>query len=182
MSDHTTTAPRVACIYARVSTSDQADRGYSLPTQIEACQHVAAKHGYTVPESFIFTDDVTGTTLQRPSLAAVRDLVRQRAITAIVVHDIDRLSRKLAHQLLLTEEFAQAGVRLHICLLPTVDDSPESQMLVQIRGSVAEYERLKILERTHRGRRGRAQAGFPTGGRRTLGIARCHGQTRVVTV
>jgi len=30
-----------AAIYARVSTTDQADKGYSLPTQLEACQAMA---------------------------------------------------------------------------------------------------------------------------------------------
>jgi len=43
--------PQLAAIYARVSTTDQADKGYSLPTQLEACQAMARQEGYTVPES-----------------------------------------------------------------------------------------------------------------------------------
>ena len=102
----------LAAIYARVSTQDQADKGYSLPTQIDACQRLAQQEGYTVPESHIFVDDYTGTSLNRPQLAKLRDLVRQRLVQAISVHDLDRLSLKLAHQLLLSDEFEQAGVSL----------------------------------------------------------------------
>ena len=40
-------------------------------------------------------------------------MVQQRLVQAVIVHDLDRLSRKLAHQLLLSEEFEQAGVVLH---------------------------------------------------------------------
>jgi len=39
-----------AAIYAWVSTTDQADKGYSLPTQLEACQTRAQQEGYTVPD------------------------------------------------------------------------------------------------------------------------------------
>jgi hypothetical protein len=35
-----TDTPKLAAIYARVSTTDQADKGYSLPVQIEACQRL----------------------------------------------------------------------------------------------------------------------------------------------
>jgi DNA invertase Pin-like site-specific DNA recombinase len=45
-----------AAIYARVSTEDQG-KGFSIPTQIEACQKLAAQEGYTVPETHIFVDD-----------------------------------------------------------------------------------------------------------------------------
>src|SRR5262245_9635253 len=44
----------IAAIYARVSTTDQADKGYSLPTQLETCQAMAQQEGYTVPESHVF--------------------------------------------------------------------------------------------------------------------------------
>src|SRR5262245_9400480 len=100
---------RIAAIYARVSTTDQADKGYSLPTQIEACQAMARQEGYTVPGTHVFVDDYTGTSLNRPQFTRIRDLVRQRLVHAVIVYDLDRLSRKLAHQLLLSEEFEQAG-------------------------------------------------------------------------
>ena len=47
----------------------------------------------------VFVDDYTGTSLNRPQFAQLRDLVRQRLVQAVFVHDLDRLSRKLAHQL-----------------------------------------------------------------------------------
>ena len=80
---------------------------------------------------------------------------------AVFVYDPDRLARKLAHQLLLTEEFEQARVALRIVTMPDGAKTPEAQLLSNVRGIIAEYERAKILERTARGRRGRAQAVMP---------------------
>jgi site-specific DNA recombinase len=159
----------VAAVYARVSTADQADRGYSLPTQIAACQGLAQQKGYTVPDTHIFVDDYPGASLNRPQLTRLRDLVRQRLVRALFVYDLDRLSRKLAHQLLLIEEAEDAGVALRIVTTPDEAKTPESQLLAHVRGSIAEYERAKLLERTARGRRGRVQAGNVPSGRRTFG-------------
>ena len=117
----------------------------------------------------VFVDDYTGTSLNRPQFAQLRDLVRQRLVQAVFVHDLDRLSRKLAHQLLLSEEFDQASVALRIVTMPDGAKTPEAQLLSNVRGIIAEFERAKILERTARGRRGRAQAGHVPYGRRTLG-------------
>lgn len=166
------TTQQLAALYARVSTTDQADKGYSLPTQIEACLVLARQEGYCVPETHIFVDDYTGTTLNRPQLAHLRELVRQRLVHAVLVHDTDRLSRKLAHQLLLDDEFEHAGVRLLCVTMPTSDKTPETQLLSNVRGIIAEYERAKILERTARGRVGRVKAGYTPGGRRALGYVR----------
>src|SRR4029453_2089966 len=98
---------KCAAIYARVSTADQADKGYSLPTQIDACQCLAEQEGYTVLDTHIFFEDYTGTSLNRPQFTKLRDLIHQRLVQAVFVYDLDRLSRKLAHQLLLSEEFEQ---------------------------------------------------------------------------
>ena len=68
--------PKLAAIYARVSTTEQADKGYSLPTQLEACQAMAQQEGYAVPDTHVFVDDYTGTSLNRPQFTQLRDLVR----------------------------------------------------------------------------------------------------------
>jgi len=157
-----TDTPTIAAIYARVSTTDQADKGYSLPTQIEACQAMAQQEGYTVPESHVFADDYTGTSLNRPQFTQLRNLVQQRLVQAVFVYDPDRLARKLAHQLLLSEEFAQAGVALRTVTMPDGAKTPESQLLSNVRGIIAEYERAKIVERTMRGLKGRAKEDYPS--------------------
>jgi site-specific DNA recombinase len=78
-----------AAIYARVSTQDQADRGYSLPTQIEACLAWARQQGYSVPADYVFSEDYTGTSLNRPQFTKLRELVQQQLVQMVIVHDQD---------------------------------------------------------------------------------------------
>jgi site-specific DNA recombinase len=85
-----------------------------------------------------------------------------------VVYDPDRLSRNLGHQLLLAEEFEQAGATLLIVSHP-LEQGPEGWLFFQMRGALAEYERAKTLERTRRGKIGRAKARHPPGGQVPLG-------------
>jgi site-specific DNA recombinase len=154
---------KFAAIYARVSTEDQG-KGFSIPTQIDACQQLATREGYTVPEAYVLIDEgISGTTMDRPSLRNLRDLVNARAIMAAMVYDPDRLSRNLGHQLLLAEEFERAGVKLLIVSHP-MEQGPEGWLFFQMRGALAEYERAKILERMKRGLVGRAKAGHVSGG------------------
>src|ERR671925_2040728 len=154
---------RCAAIYARVSTEDQG-KGFSIPTRIEACQQLATREGYTVPESHVLLDEGTsGTTLERPGLRRLQELVQTQAIAAVIVIDPDRLSRNLGHQLLLAEELEQAGVTLLIVSHP-LERGPEGWLFFQMRGALAEYERAELSERTQRGRSGRAKAGHVLGG------------------
>jgi site-specific DNA recombinase len=165
---HPTSDMKFAAIYARVSTEDQG-KGFSIPTQIDACRQLATREGYTVPEAYVLIDEgISGTTMDRPHVRKLRDLVNARAIMAAIVYDLDRLSRNLGHQLLLAEEFERANVKLLIVSHP-LEQRPEGWLFFQMRGALAEYERAKILERTRRGLMGRAQAGHPGGGNMPLG-------------
>jgi site-specific DNA recombinase len=76
----------------------------------------------------------------------------------VLVHAPDRLSRKYAYQVLLTEEFARHGVETVFIKAPQ-SATPEDQRLVQFQGMIAEYERAQTLERSRRGKRHRAKAG-----------------------
>jgi DNA invertase Pin-like site-specific DNA recombinase len=162
---------RYAAIYCRVSTEDQG-KGFSIPTQIEACHTLAAPEGYSASDAHVFVDEgISGTTMDRPSLRKLRDFVATQAISAIIGYDPDRLSRNLGHQLLLAEECDRAAVELLIVSHP-LERGPEGWLFFQMRGALAEYERAKLLERTHRGRVGRVKAGYPGGGSVPFGYRR----------
>jgi site-specific DNA recombinase len=148
-----TDTPQLAAIYVRVSTEDQG-KGYSLPTQIEGCQRLAQQEGSHVPQSYVIKEEGTGTTLERPGLYKLRELVSTKSIAAIIVYDPERLSRNLGHQLLLAEESEKAGIKLLIVSHP-MEQGAEGWLFFQMRGALAEYERAKILERTKRGAIGR---------------------------
>jgi DNA invertase Pin-like site-specific DNA recombinase len=78
---------------------------------------------------------------------------------AVLIYSPDRLSRKYAYQVLLMEEFARHGVEILFIHSPAAT-TPEEQLLVQLQGMIAEYERAQIAERTRRGKRHRAQSGL----------------------
>lgn len=151
-----------AAIYVRVSTDDQVQHGFSLAEQREACRNRAAVMGASIITEFA-DEGITGSTLDRPGLISLRGAVRNNQVDLIVVRDPDRLSRKLSHHLLLTEEFEKAGVRLEF-LDFTWQNTPEGKMFYSIRGAIAEYEREKIRDRMVRGKDQKArQGGIPIG-------------------
>ena len=150
---------RTAAIYARVS-SDRQKEEQTIASQRAALLEYAKAHGYTVPSQWIFQDEgYSGSVLVRPSLERLRDLACEGSIEAILVHSPDRLSRKYAYQVLLMEEFARHGVEILFIHSPAAS-TPEEQLLVQLQGMIAEYERAQIAERTRRGKRHRAQSGL----------------------
>ena len=77
---------------------------------------------------------------------------------AVVIYAVDRLSREAAHLAILSEEIARAGAKL-IFVTEELDDTPEGKLMLSFRGYVAEVERLKIRERTLRGKHARLLGG-----------------------
>jgi site-specific DNA recombinase len=154
-----------AAVYVRVSTAKQED-GTSLQTQEAECRAYAADHGYAVVG--LFSDVYTGEDVfNRPGMTELRDLLRARGVDIVLGHALDRLSRNQTHQGLILSEIEHAGARLEL-VTEKLEDTPEGRLLLSVRGFVAEVERLKISERTNRGRRKRAQDGRMMPGPRPL--------------
>jgi site-specific DNA recombinase len=145
-------------IYARVSSDQQAQQG-TIDSQLAAVQKFAAETGLKVDPDLIFADNgVSGSTLARPKLDALRDRAAAGEIDQVLVLAPDRLARKHSHQLMLVEEFKKLGVEISFVNRP-IAASPEDQLLLQVQGVIAEYEREKIVERSRRGKLHKAQAG-----------------------
>src|SRR5450631_3875997 len=149
---------KMAAIYARVST-DQQKQEHTIDSQTQALIAYAQGAGYSVPAEWVFEDvGYSGATLVRPGLEQVRDLAAEGQIQPVLALSPDRLSRKYAYQVLLTEEFARHGVDMVFIKAPR-SDIPEDQLLLQFQGMIAEYERVQILEHSRRGKRHRAKQG-----------------------
>lgn len=146
------------CLYARVSSDKQAETG-TIKSQIASLQEVARERGFDVDEDMIFVDNgVSGSTLSRPGLDALRDKAASGEVDKVLVLCPDRLARKHVHQLLLIEEFQRLGVEV-LFANHSITNTPEDQLLLQVQGVIAEYEREKIMERSRRGKLHKARNG-----------------------
>ena len=147
-----------AAVYARVSTPRQA-LTQSIEQQLDRLRAAAAARGWRVDEQHVYRDDgYSGASLSRPGLDRLRDHAALADLDVVLVAAPDRLARNYVHQVLLLEELAGHGCRVEFLDRPMSAD-PHDQLLLQIRGAVAEYERTLIAERMRRGRQARLRAG-----------------------
>src|SRR5512142_203529 len=148
---------RVA-IYARVSGEQQAKED-TIDSQLEAVtQRIASDALICDPELRFVDDGYSGTVLARPGLERLRDQAAVGAIDRIYMLDPDRLSRKYVYQVLILEELTRCGVEV-VFLRNPVGRGPEQDLLPQVQGMIAEYERAKIIERCRRGKQHAARRG-----------------------
>ena len=151
------TTPVVA-LYARVSSEQQA-QAQTIDSQLAALrERIAGDGGLLGPEHEFIDAGYSGSTLIRPALERLRDAVAAGEVERVYVYRPDRLARKYAYQVMLVDEFQRAGVELVCCNRP-LSPSPEDELLLQMQGMIAEYERAQMLERSRRGKRHKAQQG-----------------------
>ena len=145
-------------IYARVSTQRQAE-AQTTDQQLDRLRAHAEAQGWSVAADRVFRDDgYSGASLKRPGLDRLRDVAASARLDRILVTEPDRLARNFVHQTLLVEELQKHGAEVAFLDRPMSRD-PHDQLLLQIRGAVAEYERTLIAERMRRGRLRKLRAG-----------------------
>ena len=146
-------------IYARVSTARQ-QQAQTIEQQIERLRaHIGSQTAWQLKDEHIYRDDgYSGAHLNRPGLDRLRDHARLAAFDRVLITVPDRLARTYVHQVLLIDELAKLGCTVEFLDRPMSND-PHDQLLLQIRGAVAEYERKLIADRMRRGRQAKLQSG-----------------------
>ena len=145
-------------LYARVSSESQA-RDNTIASQVTALRERIAIDGFQLEPDHNYVDEgYSGAILFRPALERLRDAVAGGHVARIYIHAPERLARRYAHQVLLIDEFRRAGAEV-VFLNHAIGGTAEDDLLLQVQGVIAEYERAKILERGRRGRRHAAQSG-----------------------
>lgn len=145
-------------IYARVSSEQQAEAN-TIASQIVALRERVADDGLVLnPEMEFIDEGYSGASLIRPGLERLRDWAASGLFDRLYVHSPDRLARKYAYQVLLVDELQRCGIEI-IFLNRQLGSTPEDELLLQVQGMMAEYERAKIIERHRRGKRHAARSG-----------------------
>src|SRR5215468_11262873 len=140
-----------AAIYARVSGEQQV-KDDTIASQLEALTQRLASDGWECAPELCFVDDgYTGDILVRPGLERLRDQAAAGTIDRLYMLKPDRFSRKYAYQVLMLEELTRCGVEV-VFLSNPLGLGPEQDLLLQVQGMIAEYERAQIRERCRRGK------------------------------
>src|ERR1700676_269744 len=137
-------------IYARVSPEEQRE-GQTIDSQVAELERFSREKGW--PITGIYKDEGwSGGVMERPELDRLRDDAQKGLFDAALINDVDRLARDVAHLGIVKRDLERKSVKVIFRKLPS-DASATSNLMVNILGGFAEFERELIMDRPRRGRR-----------------------------
>jgi site-specific DNA recombinase len=99
------------CIYARVSTEEQAERDLSIPFQLERCRYHAQGKGWDVGSEFVDAGE-SARTDRRPEFQKMISAARAKEFDVILVHKFDRFARNDYDFVVYEKELEDLGITL----------------------------------------------------------------------
>jgi len=137
-----------AIIYIRVSTTEQAEFGYSLKAQEEICLDYAKRNDYKVLRVFIEKGESAKTT-NRTELKNMLNYIRENKnkIDALIIYKMDRLSRDIYDSLTIRLMLKKLNIELKSVTEP-FDDSPFGTFTATLFSSIAQLDNDIRSERT----------------------------------
>ncbi len=148
---------RVA-IYLRVSTTEQAEEGFSIAAQKERLKAYIMSQGWELASTYE-DGGYSGGTTNRPSFNKLREDMRHNQFDLILVYKLDRLSRNMRDLSNLVHEMDEQGVFFKSATEPFDTTTPAGKLIFNMLGSVAEFERGMIAERVRMGMMQKAREG-----------------------
>jgi DNA invertase Pin-like site-specific DNA recombinase len=134
-----------AAIYVRVSTADQ----HAGMQEQELVEYIASRN-WSLHK--IYRDvGVSGVAEKRPGLDALLNDCRRRRLNIIVVWKFDRFARSLRQLVNALELFRELGIAFVSCTEAIDTSLPHGELLFQIMGSIAQFEKSLIAERVKAG-------------------------------
>lgn len=149
---------RRVALYARVSTD-----GQDAVPQMQRLREWAGRHGYTVAMEEV--DTASGRRVVRPGMERIMQAARGHHVHAVAVAKVDRWARSIQHLATTVNELHELYVDFHAVDQGLVvrRSDPTSRLILNVMGSVAEWEASIISERTKEALAARRAAGIRLG-------------------
>ena len=128
-----------AVIYSRVSTDEQADKGYSMRAQEERLTGYCALKGYSIEHHFM--DDYSAKTFERPGFQKLLEFLKHnKSISRLIVVKWDRFSRNITDALQMIKTLRKMNVEVVAIEQPIDWSIPEQKMMLAIYLAAPEIE------------------------------------------
>jgi len=137
-------------LYCRVSSEEQ-KQGKTIDSQIQELEDFAEANNYKITERYI-DEGWSGGLLERPALDRLRDDAPKGIFEAVLINDVDRLSREVLHLGIIKKDLERKGIKLIFKKLPNTE-GPMSNFMINMLGSFAEFERQMMADRVRRGKK-----------------------------
>jgi putative DNA-invertase from lambdoid prophage Rac len=136
-----------AALYARVSTNDQ-----DCSMQLRELREYCARQHWDVFHEYV-DKGISGAKANRPALKRLMADARQRHFDGVLVWKLDRFGRSLQQLIENVQALDSYSVRFVSTTqgIDTDQRNPCGRLLLNILGSLAEFERDTILERVRSG-------------------------------
>jgi DNA invertase Pin-like site-specific DNA recombinase len=133
-----------AGLYVRVSTAGQNTRAQETELKM-----YAKNRGWVVAR--VYADQISGAEHNRPALQELMADCKRRKVDVVLVWKFDRFARSLRHLVTALEEFKRLGIDF-VSATEGVDTTiPSGELVFQIFGAIAQFERTLISERVRAG-------------------------------
>ena len=153
-----------AIIYARVSTEEQEEKGYSLNAQVEACENYAKSRGWEVV--MMYKETGSGKKAEtREKLMRALSFLKEGGADMLIVWRLDRLTRSIMDFQKLVED---VGERITSVTEGLDMSTSTGRFVANLLVLFAQYERESIVERTKLGIQRAKKEGKRIGRKRTI--------------
>ncbi len=156
------TIKKKAVVYYRVSTAEQAQHGFSLEHQKQACVKYAEDHGFEVVK-FFSDEGESAKTAKRPGLQTMLKYCdgKEGRVDAIVVYKVDRLTRNSTDYGKIGEFLQKQGIQLH-STTEVINETAFGKFMGNMMAAIAQLDNDVRSERVREGMIKCAESGrFP---------------------
>lgn len=160
---------KVVAIYCRVSTTEQAEEGYSIGEQERLLIEYCNKNHFEVFKTYA-DRGISGKDIEhRPAIQELLQDASEKKFNMVISWKINRLSRKLSDAIKIVETLERYGITYRSYSEPFESDTPAGRMQFQMMALIGEFERSTIAQNVKMGMCAKARAGEWCGGVAPLG-------------
>lgn len=151
-------------IYARVSTTEQAEEGYSIDEQLRVLIDFCNREGYEVYDEYV-DRGISGKNISsRPAVQRLIEDAEAKKFDVVLVWKMNRLARKSLDLMNIVELLNSRNIAFRSYTEKYETESPTGKLQFQMMAAIAEYERNNIAENVKMGMIARAKEGRWNGG------------------